>query len=205
MLKKKFKLEAALTAIVVGVSSLASCNNTIQQDPWFNTSYFQAGTYYFKSIEGTNTSEDIIFDESSYFVCTPFASSEEEEAYDDMIREETPNGLWACAIGEPRGGDLKFEWFNCYFANMPSMTFVSWMVTGQCYNSTGRKTVDGQTVRNEWYYDYQDLFDSGKIKFSIATNIELHEENDVLTEARVSFYIPDVCDLVMYFSFVAAS
>lgn len=192
----------------LGVLSLASCMNTNQQDPWWNTGDYGVGTYYFESMEGTRTSEDIKFDESSYFVVTALADYDEKTAYEKMIGAEAPIGLWDWVSGMSDEGEylyLKMEWFNCYFAEMPSFNSIGSSPEGQIFQAIDEKTVDGETVRNEWYYDYQELFDSEKIKNGIFAIVELHEENDALSEVRISFEIPDVCDLVMYFSFVAAS
>lgn len=189
MLKEKAQKIVAVS--LLGLVSLASCSPTEQKDSWFNVSYFQAGTYYFESIEGYCYSEDIEFDESCYFVCTPLTGMDASN-YETMIREEAPNGLWGLAAGLPNA--FRFEWFNCYFADMPSLQRVSWTEKGQYYAAWGEK-------ESKWYQDYQSVFDSNK---NISAYVELHEEDEVLTEARVTFSIPEICELLMYFSFVAA-
>lgn len=195
-MRKKKSIIAALA--VLTLVPLSGCSNVRQQDPWFNRTRFEEGTYYFQSIEGFNNNEAIVFDESSYFVCTPL-TEEENDAYEDLIDEEAPNGLW-WGPGDPN--DFQIEWFNCYFANMPSLNFFSWTVDGQGYHSTGWIGKTGEMVHDQWYYDYQSLYDEANRW--VNAYIELHEENEVLTEVRMTLWIQDVCELVVYFSFVAA-
>lgn len=202
-MEKTSKRFRRIMAASLSLLMLASCGGNQAADSWWNRFYFDEGTYYFESMEGYCTNDKIKFDESTYFVLSYL---EDGDAYDDMIRAETPTGLWGSANGV-RGEeytDLKFEWFNCYFAEMPSLRFFAQLPEGKVYGSTGEMSTEEGYVHNQWYLDYPEAF-SGQSPWPITASIELHEENQALSAVRITFYIPDVCELVIYFTFVPAS